>query len=110
MAATTRSTARALSLQARVAPTQIPTDKSLEPTTHVEDESIIVVGIKHKNHILHKYESEFGTNTPHSIVTRKKGKHSIDSIDTSPIRMKPSIKKYYRVQELTLYNVITTVI
>ena len=27
-----------------------------------------------------------------------------------PTRMSPSIRKYYRVQELTLYNIITTVI
>ena len=92
---TTRSTATASALQATVATTQIPTNKRLEPTTQVEDDSIIVAGTKQKRRILHKYESKFGTNSPHSIVTIKKGKHSIDSINTSPICMKPSIMKYY---------------
>ena len=44
------------------------------------------------------------------LSSQEKGKHSIDSIDTAHIHMKPSIKKYYRVQELTIYNIVTTVI
>ena len=44
------------------------------------------------------------------LLSQEKGKHFIDPIDTAPIRMKPSIKKYYQVQELTIHKVITTVI
>jgi len=51
----------------------------------------------------HKYESEFRVNSPNSVVTKKKGKHSTVTIVLSSACMKPSINKYYRVQELTFY-------
>ena len=60
--------------------------------------------------ILQKYKAEFGTDHPTSIITKRKGKHSCELDVLTPNCMLPSIKKYYRVQELTLYNVITMVI
>ena len=60
--------------------------------------------------ILQDYEAEFGADYPKSIITKRKGKHSYEPDIVTPTRMLPSIKKYYQVQELTLYNVITTVI
>jgi hypothetical protein len=60
--------------------------------------------------ILQEYKAEFGNDYPHSIITKRKGKHSHEPDIVTPTRMLPSIKKYYRVQELTLYNAITTLI
>jgi hypothetical protein len=78
-------------------------------TLHNDDE-IIIQGTRQKRWILQEYEDTFGSNYPDSITTKKKGKHSqIDPL-RKIVRMKPSIKKYYRVEELTIYNVVTTVI
>ena len=60
--------------------------------------------------ILQDYEAKFGADYPKSIITRRKGEPSHEPDIVHPTRMSPSIKKYYRVQELTLYNVITTFI
>ncbi len=45
-----------------------------------------------------------------SIVMKKKGKTSNDSSSLDRTRMRPSLDKWYLVEELFLYNVITTVI
>ena len=74
------------------------------------EDKIIVQGTKQKRRILQEYEDTFGTDYSDSITTKKKGKHSHIDPDRKIVRMKPSIKKYYRVEELTIYNVITTVI
>ena len=51
----------------------------------------------------------FGKDSNNSIVARKKGKISDDiSLDRS--QMRPSLDKWYRVGDLHLYNVITTII
>ena len=60
--------------------------------------------------ILQEYKAEFGADFPKSIITRKQGKHCHELDNITPTCMLPSIKKYYQVQELTLYNFITTVI
>ncbi len=73
------------------------------------EEGAIVMGSAHKKRILQEYESEFGDGIT-SIVTKKKGKTSITDYPPPLIRMKAAIGKYYRVQELTLYNVITTLL
>ena len=75
------------------------------------DEGVIVTGARHKKLILEEYEREFG-NGQDAIVTKKKGKNNdFDHRSApSPPRMKASILKHYRVQELTIYNVITSVI
>ncbi len=44
-----------------------------------------------------------------SIIVRKKGKTS-DHISLDCSRMRPSLDKWYRVGDLHLYNVITTII
>ena len=74
------------------------------------DDKIIVQGTKQKRLILQEYEEKFGTNYSDSIITKKKGKHSYIDPDRKIIRMRPSITKYYRVEEFIIYNVITTVI
>ena len=74
------------------------------------EEGVIVTGTRHKKLILQEYERDFG-NGSNPIVTKKKGKQiEFDNRAHSSPRMKASLKKYYRVQELTIYNVITTVI
>ena len=65
---------------------------------------------KHKKQILQEYEAEFGADYLKSIISRRKCKHSRELDTVHPTRMLPSIRKYYQVKELTLYNVITTVI
>ena len=79
-------------------------------TPPLGDEGVIVTGARHKKLILEEYERDFG-NEKDPIVTKIKGKNiePNHSIPSSP-RMKASIKKYYRVQELTIYNVVTTVV
>jgi len=79
------------------------------PSEPVNDD-VIVAGTKHKMLILQEYKGKFGGDTHKSIIMRKKGKHSHEMNTITPTRMSPSIRKYYRVKELTLYNVITLVI
>ena len=74
------------------------------------DDDVIVTGKKHKMQILSEYEATYGADFPHPIITKKKGKKSCEQDIVHHTCMSPSIKKYYRVNELTLYNVITTVI
>ncbi len=57
---------------------------------------------------------KFGSGYQESIITKKKGKldhnEPLQSLASSQQCMKPSTDKYYRVKELTIYNVITIVI
>jgi hypothetical protein len=73
-----------------------------------------VSGSKEKNCILDEYVSKFGSGYQESIITKKKGKHDhnelLPSLGSTWQCMKPSTNKYYRVKELTIYNVITIVI
>ena len=91
------------------------TDKELRtaPTKRIPplgDEGIIFIGPRHKKHILQEYEQGFG-NGKDAIVTKNKGKSHASHCAASPLpHMKQSIRKYYRVQELMFYNVITTVL
>ncbi len=71
--------------------------------------SIIVQGTREKKRILTDYQEKFGSEYPESIVTRKKGKIS-DDTSLHCARMRPSLNKWYRVGNLHLYNVITTII
>jgi hypothetical protein len=73
-------------------------------------EPIIDLGKKEKKRILEKYQMQHGSDYNDSIVTKKKGKTSNDSSLLNRTRMRPSLDKWYRVEELFLYNVITTVI
>ncbi len=76
--------------------------------------STVVSGSKEKKCILDKYVSKFGSGYQELIITKEKGKHDhnelLPSLEFSRQCMKPSIDKYYRVKELTIYNVITKVI
>jgi hypothetical protein len=71
--------------------------------------SIIVQGTREKKCILTNYQEKFGSEYPELIVTRKKGKISEDT-SLHHARMRPSFDKWYRVGDLHLYNVITTII
>jgi hypothetical protein len=104
------TTASASSLKVKVASALAKMDLDLSIPSELVDDDVIVTGKKHKMLFLQEYEAEFGGDTPKSTVTRKKGKHSHETDNITPTRMLPSIRKYYRFQELTLYNVITTVI
>ena len=67
-----------------------------------------------KTRILREYEQQYGSNYSHSIVTKKQGEPYFSSPSRTSLsdrtRMRPSLDKHYRVQELTIYNVITTVL
>jgi hypothetical protein len=80
----------------------------------ISDISLSVSGTREKKRILKEYVSKFGSSHQESIITKKKGKLDIDEplhFATSSWKgMKPSSDKYYRVEELTIYNVITIVI
>jgi hypothetical protein len=71
--------------------------------------SIIVQGTHEKKRILTDYQEKSGPEYPELIVTRKKGKIS-DNTSLHCACMRPSLKKWYRVGDLHLYNVITTII
>ncbi len=76
--------------------------------------STSVSGSKEKKCILEEFVSKFGSGYQESIITKKKGKlnhnEPLQSLASSQQGMKPSTNKYYRVKELTIYNVITIVI
>jgi hypothetical protein len=55
------------------------------------------------------YQEKFGSEYPELIVTRKKGKIS-DNKSLHCAGMRPSLNKWYRVGDLHLYNLITTII
>jgi hypothetical protein len=105
-----KETAQPPLLRVRVASALAKTDLGLSLPSALVDDDVIVTGKKHKTQILQEYEEEFGAAYPKSIITRRKGKHSCEPDILHPTRMLPSTKKYYRVQELTLYYVITTAI
>ncbi len=71
--------------------------------------SIIVQGTREKKRILTDYQEKFSLEYPELIVTRKKGKISDDTF-LHCARMRPSLDKWYQVENLHLYNVITTII
>jgi hypothetical protein len=73
-------------------------------------ELTINLGKKEKKCILEKYQMQHGSDYNDSIVTKKKGKTANDSSLLDRTRMRPSLDKWYRVEELFLYHVITTVI
>ncbi len=77
-------------------------------TTSIND-PIIVQDTRDKKRILDGYQKKYGKDCNDSIVVRKKGKTS-DHISLDRSRMRPSLDKWYRVGDLHLYNVITTII
>ena len=105
-----RGQAAASLLKVNVALALAKTNIDLPRPAELVNDNVIVTGTKHKILILHEYGREFGSNNPDSIVTRKKGKKYHNWINNTPAPMSLSVRKYYWVQELTLYNVITTVI
>jgi hypothetical protein len=109
---TERSTFTTLapSLRVKVSSALAKTDIGLSLPSELVDNNVIIKGKQHKRQILQEYEANFGADYPKSIIAKRKGKHSHEPDFVHPTRMSPSIKKYYRVQELSLYNVITTVI
>jgi len=103
-----------------VAAINAKTDSSSRVTTipaiplEAQDDATIVSGTREKRRFLEAYETKFGTGYPDSIITRKKGK-LIDTTLLSPPhtrtrRMRPSEDKFYRVDNLELHSVITTII
>ena len=107
---TTSASASLSLLQLKVASALAKRDADISIPSEPAHDYVIVTGTKHKMLILQEYEDKFGGDTQKSIITRKKGKHSHETDNITPTCMSPSIKKYCQVQELTLYNVITTVI
>jgi hypothetical protein len=75
----------------------------------LSNNSIIVKGTREKKRILMAYLETLGSEYPELIVTRKKGKISNDT-SLHCTHMRPSLDKWYRVGDLHLYNVITTII
>ena len=75
------------------------------------DDAVIVRGMNEKRRILDEYEQKFRKNYDDLIVSKKKGKITDDPpMLTGTTRMRPSLDKWYWVSELTILNVITTVI
>ena len=103
-------TTLATQLRVKVASALAKTDLDLSLLSELVNDNVIAKGKAHKMQILQEYEAEFGTDHPISIITKRKGKRSRELDVVTPTCMSPSIKKYYRVQELTLYNIITTAI
>jgi hypothetical protein len=68
----------------------------------------LVQGTMEKRSILDAYESAFKPDPASSIVANKKGK--TDELPKSLVRMKVSGDRYYRVNELTLHNVVPSLI
>jgi len=64
----------------------------------------LVQGTTEKRSILEAYEQAFNPDPSSSIVARKKGK--TDVISKSRVRMRVLSDRYYRVDELTLFNVV----
>ena len=90
-------------------PQQTSDQPIVSAETRTLDEAIIARGTKEKKCILDAYEERFGQDFNHSIVSKKKGKIELDpTLNYS--RMKPALDKWYRVSELLILNVITTVI
>ena len=86
------TTASASSLKVKVASALAKMDLDLSIPSELVDDDVIVTGKKHKMLILQEYKAEFGCDTPKSIVTRKKGKHSHKTDTITPTRMLPSIR------------------
>ena len=85
-------------------------EASKSPVHHQASEpAVLVAGTKHKRAILAEYEATYRTG-PDSITTRKKGELVIPDPYDSRKRMRPSLDKQYRVIEVTLENVIATVL
>jgi len=76
----------------------------------IVDDEITVQGSKHKAAILQEYSATFGKAYSTPIVTEKKGKKSQCISNNNITFMRPSIGIQYRVDELSIHNVITTVI
>ena len=73
--------------------------------------AVIVRGTNEKRRILDEYKQKFGKNYDDLIVSKKKGKITDDPpMLTCTTRMRPSLVKWYWVSELTILNIITTVI
>lgn len=68
----------------------------------------LVQGTNEKRSILDAYEQAFNPDPSTSIVARKKGKTNV--ISKSSVRMRISSNRHYRVDELTLCNVVATLI
>ena len=82
---------------------------STPPPIEADNTAIVVAGTKQKEAILAAYEAKFKIDS-NEVVTKRKGKRSLVSALYSCKRMRPSMDTYYRVIDLTIYNVITTVV
>ena len=73
--------------------------------------AVIARGSNEKWPILDEYKQKFGKNYSNSIVSKKKGKITDDPpMLTRTTHMRPSLDKWYWVSDLTILNVIRTVI
>ncbi len=74
--------------------------------------SLKIKGAREKRKILDDYEARYGDQYPHSITTKKKGKTEkhVSDYELLKHRMLPSSDKYYRVEDLSKYHVISTVL
>ena len=82
---------------------------TVPPCHESKIQDVIVAGTVHKNAILDTYKAKYKSGTNH-VVTRIKGKRFPDTVLNPCKWMRPSSDKYYWVKELTLYNVIMTVL
>jgi hypothetical protein len=90
--------------------THLQTSKSVTASNDMSSNNCIIVkGTHEKKCILMAYQEKFSSEYPELIVTRKKGKIS-DNTSLHCARMLPSLDKWYRVADLHLYNIITTII
>jgi hypothetical protein len=82
---------------------------SYPPPIEADTPATVIVGTKQKEAILAAYEAKFklGSN---EVVTKRKCERSLVSALYSSRRMRPSNDTRYRVEELTIYNVLCTVV
>jgi hypothetical protein len=74
-------------------------------------DAVIVKGMNEKRRILDEYEQKYRKNYNNLIISKKKGKITEDPPTlTHTTRMRSSLDKLYWVSELTILNVIMTVI
>jgi hypothetical protein len=90
-------------------PQQTNDQSIVSAETSTLDEAIIVRGTKEKKRILDAYEEHFGQDYDHSIVSKKKCKIEQDP-NLNYSCLKPALDKWYRVSELSILNVIMTVV
>ena len=92
-------------------------ESSIPPATHQRPDlsSVLVKGQKDKKRILDLYEDMYSSQdlAAPPVVSRKKGKTEVHNTVMTTLQrttMRPELTKQYRVADLDIYHVISTVV